>query len=435
MDRRCFSEFIRYASLNILGMLGLSCYILADTFFIANRLGADGLAALNLAIPVYSLIHGCGLMIGMGGSTRYAILRSRNSEGDACTVFTHALYLWGVCSVLFVLCGLVASGAIAALLGAQGRIFTMSRTYLQMLLLFSPAFLLNDILLGFVRSDGAPQLVMAAMLTGSFSNILLDYVLIYTADLGIFGAVLATCLAPLISMAVLSVFFLQKRHHFRPVRRRPSVRSGAKLLVTGFPSLAAELSSGVVMIAFNFLMLEFSGSTGVATYGVIANISLVVIAVFTGMAQGIQPVLSRYFGAGERRRLRFVLRCALWSTVLLSVLLTGGILLAADPIAAAFNAQEDPTLQQLAVQGLRLYFLGTLPAGVNLVLCAYCASAERSRAGNAISVLRGFLLILPLAFLLSAAADLTGLWLAFPLTELLTLVLAAVLLRKKSAFP
>lgn len=156
-------EFARYASLNVLGMLGLSCYILADTFFVAQGLGTDGLTALNLAIPVYSLIHGTGLMIGMGGGTLYA-MRSGKGDPAANQIFTHAVCLAAGFAVCFMLIGPFGTEAITSLFGARKTIGEMTSTYLRMILLFSPAFLLNNVLICFVRNDGAPQLSMAAML-------------------------------------------------------------------------------------------------------------------------------------------------------------------------------------------------------------------------------------------------------------------------------
>lgn len=88
----CLKEFLKYTTLNVMGMLGISCYILADTFFISKGLGANGLAALNLAIPVYSFIHGCGLMLGMGGATKYSIYYSQKKMNNANIAFTNTIY-------------------------------------------------------------------------------------------------------------------------------------------------------------------------------------------------------------------------------------------------------------------------------------------------------------------------------------------------------
>ena len=173
-EKTLFGEFVRYTALNICGMIGLSCYILADTFFVSRRLGADGLTALNLAIPIYSFVHGSGLMLGMGGATKYSIYRGQGETESADKIYTNTLYVLAVFAVMLMVTGIFFSGKLSMLLGADGKIRGMTRTYLQVILLFSPAFLTNDSLICFVRNDGNPKLSMAAMLAGSLSNIVLD---------------------------------------------------------------------------------------------------------------------------------------------------------------------------------------------------------------------------------------------------------------------
>lgn len=429
-------EFARYTSLNVLGMIALSCYILADTFFVSLGLGADGLTALNLAIPVYSFIHGSGLMIGMGGGTRYSILKSQGNHQEADRVFTNVLYLAAVLAALFVAAGLLFAGDLVRLFGGTGAVFTMCRTYLRVILLFAPAFLMNNVLLCFVRNDGAPQLAMAAMIGGSLSNVVLDWVFIFPCGMGIFGAVFATGLAPIISMGILSPHFFRKKNQFRPVPCKPQLRRTARILSSGVPSLVTEVSSGIVIIAFNGLIMGLEGNTGVAAYGVIANLSLVVIAIYTGIAQGIQPILSRSYGTGDRAGLTIILRCAMMTQVVVSLLIYGIVAAFAPQIAAVFNSEGSASLQAIAEQGLRLYFIACPFAGCNVVLSMYFTSTERPLPAHIISLLRGFFLILPLAFLLAWLGQMAGIWLAFPLTEFLVAALAALLYlrtRKTSA--
>ncbi len=420
-------EFARYTSLNVLGMIALSCYILADTFFVSLGLGADGLTALNLAIPVYSFIHGSGLMIGMGGGTRYSILKSQGNHQEADRVFTNVLYLAAVLAALFVTAGLLFAGDLVRLFGGTGAVFTMCRTYLRVILLFAPAFLMNNVLLCFVRNDGAPQLAMAAMIGGSLSNVVLDWVFIFPCGMGIFGAVFATGLAPIISMGILSPHFFRKKNQFRPVPCKPQLRRTARILSSGVPSLVTEVSSGIVIIAFNGLIMGLEGNTGVAAYGVIANLSLVVIAIYTGIAQGIQPILSRSYGTGDRAGLTIILRCAMMTQVVVSLLIYGIVAAFAPQIAAVFNSEGSASLQAIAEQGLRLYFIACPFAGCNVVLSMYFTSTERPLPAHIISLLRGFFLILPLAFLLAWLGQMAGIWLAFPLTEFLVAALAVSL--------
>lgn len=418
-NSNCFRDFIKYSSLNVMGMIGLSCYILADTFFVSKGLGTNGLTALNLAIPIYSFIHGSGLMIGMGGGTKYSIQKSQLKHEAANRTFTNGAYLTAIFATFFVLVGIFFSGSIVSLFGADENVFDMSKTYLQVILLFAPAFLMNNLLLCFVRNDGAPQLSMAAMIGGSLSNVVLDWVFIFPCQMGIFGAVLATGLAPIFSMLILSPHFIRKRNQFHFTKCKPDGKLFAEILSNGIPSLVTEVSSGVVMIVFNFVILNLEGNVSVAAYGVIANLSLVIIAIYTGIAQGIQPIISRNYGVRNFRNINAILRYALTTMLILSVIIYMGMFFGAWQITNIFNSEQNAMLQRIATEGLRLYFIACPFAGFNIIASMYFTSTERVRPAHIISILRGFLLIIPMAFLLSWIGGIHGVWRAFPATELL----------------
>ena len=420
-----FREFLKYSSLNVLGMIALSCYILADTFFVSKALGADGLAALNLAIPVYSFINGSGLMIGMGGGIKYSIAKSQGAAQRADQTFTNSAVLTAVIAACFFLTGLLASGTLALLLGADGTVYEMTRTYLRVILLFAPMFMTNNLLLCFIRNDGAPQLSMTAMITGSLSNVVLDYVFMFPFGMGIFGAVIATGLAPVISILVLSPYLFRRKNQFHLRKCRISGKLALGIFSSGLPSLITEVSSGIVIIVFNTIILGIAGNIGVAAYGVIANLSLVVMSIYTGISQGIQPLLSSGYGTGNRKKIQSVLRYALVSAVLISAVVYVCVFFGADPIAAVFNSEQNATLQSIAVTGLKIYFTACVFAGFNIILSVYFTSTENALPAHIISILRGFVVIIPMAFLLSAAAELTGVWAAFPATELTVSLIGA----------
>lgn len=423
-------DFGRYVSLSVLGMIAVSCYILADTFFVAQGLGTTGLAALNLAIPVYNVIHGTGLLLGMGGATKFAILKSQGAHRRADSVFTHTLGMAAAAAAVFALIGALGAPQLAALLGADGETAAMTGTYLRVLLLFAPAFLCNDVLVCFVRNDGAPQLAMAATLSGSLANVVMDWFFIFPCGMGIFGAVLATGFSPVIGVIVQSPHWLGRRRGFHLRQVRPRLRTAGQLLALGVPSLLDQLSGAVVMITFNTLILGLTGNTGVAAYGVVANLSLVVLSVYTGIAQGIQPLVSRAWGQGQRAALQRLLRYALGTALVFSAALYLVFFLGAGPIAGVFNSEQDPAMQAIACQGLRLYFLAAPFAGVNIILAVYFASVEQAVPAQAVSLLRGILVILPMAVALAAAFGMVGVWVAFPVSEALVALVAWALLRR-----
>lgn len=427
----CFRDFLKYSSLNIAGMLGLSCYILADTFFVSKALGANGLTALNLAIPVYSFIHGSGLMIGMGGATKFSISRSQGKYERVNQIFSTAVFLTALLAGIFFLMGIFAAGPLIRLLGADDTVYEMGKTYLRVLLLFAPLFMTNNLLLCFIRNDKAPQFSMLAMITGSLSNVVLDYVFMFPLEMGIFGAAFATGLAPVISIFILSPFLLKKKNHFHLQKCRIHLQEIFGILSCGVPSLITEVSSGIVIIVFNIIILRLAGNIGVAAYGVIANISLVVIAVYTGIAQGIQPILSSNYGAGNKKNIRSIFRYAVITVLLLSACIYLCIFLGADPIAAVFNSEGNSTLQSIAAFGMKIYFTGCVFAGINIILSVYFTSTDRPKPAHLISILRGFLVIIPMAFFLSAVGGITGVWAAFPAAELLVCGVGILLFLKK----
>jgi putative MATE family efflux protein len=426
-------QFARYASLNAIGTLGLSCYILADTFFIANRLGSGGLAALNLILPVYNLIFGIGSMLGIGGATHYSIHRAQGNPQQANQFFTASCRMVALFSLPFMICGLFFSGQLSTLLGADQEIFSMTQTYLRVMLLFTPAYMTNNVLAAYTRNDGAPRLAMIAQLSGSLFNILFDYLLLYSLNMGMLGAVLATGFSPLVGILVLSTRILRKKSQFRLERGKLATSCYTQCMALGAPSLITELSSGVVILVFNFLLLRLGGTVAVAAYGVVANLSLVVVGMFSGIAQGVQPLVSQAYGRSEHQVSRQVLHLALGTVLVLSALLYLGIYHWADLITELFNSDGVAELHRLAVAGLKRYFTGTAFAGVNIVLSMYFSAIKRPLPAQIISICRGLVIIVPMTFLLAALWQINGVWLAFPAAEGVVMFLAFILYRIHSS--
>lgn len=445
--RGIISEFTKYVGLNVLGMIGLSCYILADTFFVSKALGAGGLASLNLALPVYSAVSATGLMLGIGGGTRFSIFRFQGHGDEGTRVFVHTLLLGLSAGLAFLAAGLLAAPAIAGALGADGDTLGMTSIYLRVVLCFSPCFIMNNILLSFVRNDNGPNTSMAAMLTGSMANILLDYLFMFPLSMGMFGAALATGLAPVISMCVLSVHVLGKRNTLNrcdalsrcgnfsqrntPIIRRYTFHwsDAAAILSPGLSSFITELCSGVVLVVFNLVILGLAGNTGVAAYGIVANLALVVTAVFTGIAQGIQPLVSRGYGAGDRNMLKAVIGCAMVLSLVLASGIYMGINACSGAVISVFNSQGSAILAAMAGKGIRLYFAGFFFAGINIVVAAFLSAVMDTAKAFAISIIRGCLAIIPLALLLPKMWGMAGVWLAFVLAELAAFAVSAAGIR------
>lgn len=422
------NHFIKYVSLNVLGMIGLSCYILADTFFVSLALGASGLTALNLSISIYSIIHASGLMFGIGGATQYSIYQSQGREQKAHHTFTRTLLLCLTVSLLFVITGFCFTESLAGLLGADEETLPMTVSYLRTILLFAPCFMMNNTLLAFVRNDKNPKLSMAAMLTGSFGNIILDYIFIFPLSMGMFGAALATGIAPIISMGLLSLHFFRPGHGLHLSRCSITVSSARRILSLGGSSFITEAASGIVLIVFNLVILRLSGNYGVAAYGIVANVALVATSVFTGIAQGIQPLASKGYGSGDHPMLIKLIGYTLGLSLGFAGLIYGLVFVFADSIIAVFNKDQVAVLADIARNGFILYFIGFFFAGVNITMAAFFSAVAKPVSAFVISVSRGCAVILPLVALLPALFGMNGVWLAFTGTEFITCMITGVFL-------
>lgn len=420
----------RYLIPNIFAMIGISCYILADTFFVSRAAGTDGITALNLALPIYGLMFAIGSMIGIGSATRYSLCRVMTRK-DKDKFFFNSVFWSAAISLIFVSLGIFCPELVLKLMGADKRILSVGLSYIRIVLLFAPFFMLNYSFTAFVRNDGAPKTAMIATLSSSFFNIIFDYVFMFPMGMGMHGAALATGISPIVSMLVCSAHFLSKKNNIRLVKGLPSLRILFTSCSLGIAGFIGEISSAVTSMAFNFILLGLMGNIAVAAYGAIANVALVGIAIFNGISQGLQPMTSEAESASDidakRRIRRYSLQIGFGISMVLMILLW----IFADHTVAVFNSENSRKMAELAVSGLRLYSIGFPLAVCNIVNAGFLSASGQAKECFIISVSRGIAAIVFFAFVMSRILGISGVWLAFPAAELFTLILSFVIRRKK----
>jgi len=424
MNESILKKFTRYSVSNIFGMMAISVYILADTFFIARGVGTLGLTALNIAIPAFSFIQGSGLMLGIGAATKYSILKAQRQEKEANEIFSLAVISGLIISLFFVFLSITASKHLVKILGADESIFDITVTYLRVILCFAPSFIINAIFLCFVRNDQAPALAMIAMVIGSFSNIVLDYIFVFPLNMGMFGAALATGCAPVIGLCILSLHKFRGKNNFKLVKCKLDFIKIFGILKLGLPSLITEMANGVVIIVFNILILGISGNIGVAAYGIIANISMVVTAIYTGISQAIQPLLSNCYGLKDTSGMKKIFKYALVLMLALSLVIYVILYFYAPDIAFIFNKENDNTLQKMAVEGLKVYFTATPFLGFNIIISIVLISMEKAVPAQIISLCRGFFILVPSAVILSKVFLMLGVWLSLFFCECVVAIIS-----------
>ena len=402
--------FFKYVLQDVAGMIGVSVYILADTFFISLYSGADGLTMLNLVIPIYGLMYAFGSMVGIGSAIRYAL---KKASGDENTdfYFTHALSWDLILSIPFILLGIFAPQWVLHLMGADARITELGIQYLRIILIGS--------------------------LSGSAFNIVFDYIFMFPLNMGMAGAALATALSPIVTMSVCSIHYLGKKNTIGFRWRLPSPRHLFSCCKLGVSAFIGEIASAVTTTVFNILILAMAGNIGVAAYGVIANISIVALSIFNGISQGTQPLISETYGSGKTQQTKKLLKAGLLLTLVAEIFVVAAVWILSEPLIQLFNSEGNALLVSYAQPGMKLYFSGFFIAGINLMLISYFTATDRAVLSFLSSILRGVIAIVLCAVVLSRIWGMTGIWLAFLTSELITLgitILVQGISKKRAAY-
>lgn len=426
-------KFVRYVSQNVLGMIGMSLYILADTFFISESVGANGITALNIVLPIYSFIFAIGAMIGVGSAIRFSINKNKGSKSKT-NYFFNALFWGTTIGLIFSFIGLFFPGQVVSIMGGDSTIVEVGRGYTMIFMSFAPFFIWNHIFNAFVLNDGSPSIAMSATLFSSLFNIVFDYVLMFPLNMGMEGAALATALSPIVGVMICFIHIFSKKNTTSLKPQKPSFKKLIYSCQVGVSSFVGQLSSGVITIVFNFLILGLTGNTGVAAYGIVANVSLVGISVFNGVSQGSQPLFSEHYGKGDKDGIKILRGLSIITSLLFSAIMILLIFVFTDFIVGVFNSENNLLLEKYAVVGLRLYSIGFIFAGLNVIGSGIFSATNFPKWAFATSIARGFVLIILSAVVMSILFGMTGVWLAFAVAELLTLIITSVGLTKITKF-
>lgn len=419
------SIFFKFLIPSVGGMLGTSLYVLGDTMIVGRYLGNDGLVALNLSIPIINVFTGLGLLFGIGGATLYSIDKGRGINNKLNKYFTLSVIYSLIIGLILTLIRVFFIDELVSFFGAKDNIFLMSKDYLKTLMLFSIPFVLNITLQVFVRNDGSPKIAMTSMLVGSILNVILDYIFIKIFNMGMLGGALATGIAPLVGLLILSTHFIKKKNNVKLTKDIKGENISLDIIKTGFPSFIIELSSGIVIFAFNAVILNISGNISVSAYTVIANLSLIVVAIFQGVAQAVQPIVSINYGANKKTRYIKTVKYGIYTSFILGLIfyLTGLIF---PKFLVSLFSHEKGEFLKITKNGIKLYFTAFLVMGINIVITSYMQSINDERRALFISLKRGLILNIIILLIMSSLFKLNGVWLTLFIVEVLTLIISLI---------
>ena len=412
--------FARFAIPQMIGLLFNSVYTIVDGVFIGNRLGREAMAAAAVAVPLIEILISVAIAVAAGAGVLIAARLGSGKGDEARRLFNTAAWMMGAAGLGVALLGNLCLEPLALLLGAAPEVLPQAMAYLWYIVTFAPFQLFSFLLGGMARNDGRPKLAMTAMIAGAASNIVLDYVFMYPLNLGIRGAALATALGPIFSVLILLPHFLLRRGtlYFQAVR--PRLAEGRSILVCGAPSFLMEFSIGIVTFLYNVAVSRHGyGELGLAAYLIIGYLMLSLLTLFLGMAEGLQPVFSRFMATGEEKRnlamRRFSTKVFLGVGVISCLL----IFLGSRWFFLLF-APEDPELTAFAASRSIPYFCGFFLTGFNILMISFLQATRQTGRAMVLSLLRSVILPPALLLLLPALLGREGVWVCQSAADALT---------------
>lgn len=423
-------EVSHYIWRNIVAMLGTSLYVIIDTLFISIAAGPLGLTTLNLALPVFNIFNATGLLLGVGGATMFALYKIRRPQKVA-TLYSDLMI------TAFIL-GLIIAGLInifparvVTFLGANGATRSLAITYIRISAWAGPIVMCNYISINFIRNDENPTLTMLASVIQTICVIIIDWILIFGLNLKMAGAALAYVTSPAISLLVLS-------HHRHFANRKlklfwhvPNWHLIITTIRLGFASALNELSTGVSIYAFNHVLLTLANNYAVSAYGVISNIVLVVMSIANGIALGVQPIASREYGLKNYHNVVTALKVGIVTSLVASILEFTLLIGFKIPIINIFNSRHSVQLLHYAANGLPIYFTSIIFTALNILFILFLTSQGLSRAAFSLSLLRGYIVLLPMIFIMAHFGGINGVWAAVPVSEFIVCIIGGMVVGQR----
>lgn len=426
------SIFFQYSIPSVLGMLAISSANIVDGFFIGNYVGDFGLAAINISFPIFSLLFGFALMLAIGGSVISGKLLGEGNIKNASIIFTKTMisitfFSFISCTVLF-----LNIETILHLFGADENLTKIAIEYLSIMLIFIPFLMIGVVLDYYVRVDNRPNLAFIALFSSAIINVILDWFMIVYLQKGIFGAALATGISQLALIFILLPHFFSKKATLRFVKPIGSYIQIIKACYNGASEFVNEISIGIMTLIFNYVMIKNFAVEGIAAFTVIEYLLFIGMMISFGISDSLQPIISKNFGAKENKRIEEFLKLAFISTSFVGVVMIVLILFIPDTLVNIFLEDTNYKTKEIVLNFATFVWIIFLFDGFNLVISAYLTAIHKPLASMIIALSRSFIFPVFFIFTLPFFFDLNGIFMAIPMAEFITFIIAVILFRKFS---
>ena len=420
----------KYAVPGIIAMIASSLYNMVDSIFIGHipNVGAYAISGLAVTFPLMNLSTALGTLVGVGGQTMVSVLLGQKNYDGAQKVLSNVVSLNTIIGVVFTTLCLIFLDPILYFFGASENTLPFAREYMVIILLGNVITHLYFGLNGVIRASGNPKTAMGLTIFTVTANAILDPVFIYVFDLGVKGAAIATVICQALALAYTIIFFLDKKNflHFGKRIFQLDRHIAKASLSIGLGPFLMHFASCFVSIFINQQLRKYGGDLSIGAYGISNRITFMFLMINLGFNQGMQPIASFNYGARQYKRVKEVFWLTTKWMCLMSVICFLVSEFLTTPAVRLFT--EDSVMIEKADNALRLMNMMVWCVGFGMVSGNFFQSLGMVKKSIFLSLTRQLLFLVPLVYLLPLWLGENGVWLAFPVSDFLSVVCAAVLI-------
>lgn len=414
-----------------IGILVMSLNILVDTIFVGNWIGSIAIAAINVVLPVSFFIAALGMAIGIGGSSIISRALGAGNKEKAYRTFGNQITLTLLVTISMVSLGLYFVDSLIPAFGGKGEIFDPAKIYYTVILYGVPFLALSMMANTVIRAEGKPKFAMVAMIIPSVTNLVMDYILIYIFDLGMAGAAWASTISYLFCFAYVTWFFLSPRSELKI--SWPHFRFKGIILKEisslGFVTLARQAVVSVTYLLMNNILFDLGGEDSVTVYAIIGRMLMFALFPVFGMTQGFLPVAGYNYGAANWSRVRESINKAILYASIIALIVFGGIMFFSEDIVKIFT--DNPQVVDETPSAMRWVFAATPIVALQLIGSAYFQAIGKAVPALLLTLSRQGFFFIPLVFILPLYFGEIGVWMAFPVADVLSTIVTAYFLNRE----
>ncbi|GHP94935.1 membrane protein [Helicobacter pylori] len=406
-------------------MISLSTYSMIDGMFVGKKLGKEAIAAVNIAWPIFPGLIAYELLFGFGAASIVGYFLGQNKTHRARLVFSSVFYFVAISVFILSIALLPFSETIARLFGSNDALLSMSKRYIEIILMGAVFMVLHPLADVFVVNDKRPILAMVAMLIGSLANIFFNYLFIFVLEVGVQGSAIATVIGHAIGVLVLMQHFWFKKGQLYFIKRfsLSSVISSAK---SGVPQSTAEFSASIMILLFNTAIMHTAGERFVSMYGIVMYNAIIFFTTLFAISQGIQPIASFSYGARNLERVKEVFVFGLKVAFCIGIVFYGAYYFLDEFLIKLYlqPSEQDPLFMQETKRAMNIYYIGYVFLGMTLLCAVFFQSIQRTKSSFIITLSHTLGFIIVLLPILSHFYGINGIWVTYPIAQFLAFLVA-----------